>query len=136
MAAVTLAFFLTVCYPLQFFKNSFLTRKHMMTQQNKTPGQTNQKLTFLKTSRKVSDSTKTKNNLMRPEGDLKAITMRKSCLEPCFPRCFGASTFLWTQHPERISYESAISRNSSAVTHCRVITLLFYRETAVLECLV
>ena len=61
------------------------------------------------------------------------LTTGKSCLQPCFPRSFESCIFLWTWHPERLSYQSVTSRNSSAVTHCRVITPLFYGETTVLE---
>ena len=50
-----------------------------------------------------------------------------------FPRSFEYCIFLWTWHPERLSSQSVISRNSSAVTHCRVITPLFYGETTVLD---
>ena len=58
----------------------------------------------------------------------------KSCSQPCFPCCFEYRIFLWTRHPERLSYQSVISRNSTAVTHCRVMTLLFHKETTALEC--
>ena len=37
----------------------------------------------------------------------RVITTRKSCSQPCFPR--------W--HPETLSYQCVISRNSAAVTH-------------------
>ena len=137
MAAVILAFFLVVCYPLQFFKKTHFclinTRRHNGA---KLPGQTDQKLTFLKRVEKFLTAQKTKKQFDKARRGLKTITMRKSCSEPCFPRCFGSSIFLWTQYPERISYQSIISRNSSAVTHCSVITPLFYRETTVLKRLV
>ena len=61
------------------------------------------------------------------------ITTGKSCLQPCFPRYFGYCIFQWTRHPERLSYEGVISRNSTAVTHCRVIMSLFCTETTALE---
>ena len=61
------------------------------------------------------------------------ITKGKSCLQPCFPRCFGYCIFQGTRHPERLSYQSVISRNSTAVTHCRVMMALFYIETTASE---
>ena len=61
------------------------------------------------------------------------ITTGKSCLQPCFPCCFGYCIFQWTGHPERLSYQSVISRNSTAVTHCRVMMSLFYTEITALE---
>ena len=60
------------------------------------------------------------------------ITTGLSCLQPCFPRCFGYYIFQWTRRPERLSYQSVISRNSTAVTHCRVM-MSFYTETTAFE---
>ena len=45
--------------------------------------------------------------------------MGKSCSQSCFPRSFEYCIFLWTWHLERLSYQSVISRTSTAVTHCR-----------------
>ena len=60
------------------------------------------------------------------------ITTGKSCLQSCFPRCFGHCIFQWTRRPERLSYQSVISRNSTAVTQCRVM-MSFYTETTASE---
>ena len=60
------------------------------------------------------------------------ITTGISCLQPCFPRCFGYCIFQWTRRPERLSYQSVISRNSTAVTHCRVM-MSFYTETTAFQ---
>ena len=60
------------------------------------------------------------------------ITVGKSCLQPCFPHRFGYCIFQWTRHPEQLSYQSVISRNSTAFTHCRIM-ISFYTETTALE---
>ena len=55
------------------------------------------------------------------------ITTGKSCLQPCFP-LFWILYFQWTRHLERLNCHNVISRNSTAVAHCRVIMPLFYTE--------
>ena len=45
------------------------------------------------------------------------ITTGKSCSQPCFPLYFEYCVFPWTWHPEILSYQCVISRNSTAVTH-------------------
>ena len=45
------------------------------------------------------------------------ITTGKSCSQPCFPRSFEYYIFPWTWHPETLSCQCVISRNSTAVTH-------------------
>ena len=56
------------------------------------------------------------------------ITTGKSCSEPCFPHCFEYCIVLWTRHLERLSYQSIISRNSTVVTHCRVMMMTASRN--------
>ena len=87
--------------------------------------------------KQMSTNVKMVDHLIRTGMDGKlvvwVITTGKSCLQPCFPRCFGCCIFQWTRHPERLSYQSVISGNSTAVTHCRVMMSLFYTETTALE---
>ena len=45
------------------------------------------------------------------------IKTGKSCSQPYFPRSFECCIFPWTRHPETLSYQCVISRNSTAVTH-------------------
>ena len=45
------------------------------------------------------------------------ITTEKSCSQSCFPRSFEYCIFPWTWHPETLSYQCGISRNSTMVTH-------------------
>ena len=45
------------------------------------------------------------------------ITTGKSCSPPCFPHSFEYCISPWTWHPETLSYQCVISRNSTAVTY-------------------
>ena len=45
------------------------------------------------------------------------MTTGKSCLQPCFPRSFEYCILPWTWHPETLSQQCVISRNSTVVTH-------------------
>ena len=45
------------------------------------------------------------------------ITMGKSCSQPCFSRSFEYCILPWTWHPETLSYQCVISRNSTVFTN-------------------
>ena len=81
----------------------------------------------------VDDIIITARTVMDGKSVVWVITTGKSCLQPCFPRCFGYCIFQWTRHLERLIYQSVISSNSTAVAHCRVMMSLFYTETTALE---
>ena len=56
------------------------------------------------------------------------ITKGKSCSLPCFLRYFEYCIFLLTRHPERLRSQSVISKNSTAVTHCRIMIPFFTKK--------
>ena len=43
------------------------------------------------------------------DGKIGCVTTGKSCSQPYFTRSFEYCIFLWTWHPERLSYQSVIS---------------------------
>ena len=59
------------------------------------------------------------------------ITMGKSCLQPCFPSCFGYCIFQWTRHPERLSYQRYIKELNCGHTLQSHDVVVLYRNNSI-----